>query len=120
MSTEEAAEVLGVHIVTVRRWLNSGELPGSNTPAGWRITKDDIESWLEKYRSRNEKALIQRINRKLRPNCERLRKTRGQNDWLNLGDYYIVDSRNVVVKSHVDPEEIGRELGVLKEDGTTP
>ncbi len=50
MTTEEAAEVLGVHIATVRRWLNSGELPGYNTPAGWRITRDNVQSWLDKYR----------------------------------------------------------------------
>ncbi len=49
MTTEEAAEVLGVHIATVRRWLNSGELPGYNTPAGWRITRENVQSWLDKY-----------------------------------------------------------------------
>ena len=49
MSTEEAAEVLGVHIVTVRRWLNSGELSGSCTPAGWRVTRENVQSWLDKY-----------------------------------------------------------------------
>jgi len=49
MTTEETAEVLGVHIATVRRWLNSGELSGSNTPAGWRITRENVQSWLDKY-----------------------------------------------------------------------
>ena len=50
MTTEETAEVVGVHIATVRRWLNSGELPGYNTPAGWRLTPADLETWLAKYR----------------------------------------------------------------------
>lgn len=49
MTTEETAEVIGVHIATVRRWLNSGELPGYNTPAGWRITRENVQSWLDKY-----------------------------------------------------------------------
>ncbi len=49
MSTEEVAEIIGVHIATVRRWLNSGELPGANTPAGWRIARENVMGWLDKY-----------------------------------------------------------------------
>ncbi len=56
MNTEEVAEAIGVHVATVRRWLNSGELPGANTPAGWRITKDDIEAWLAKYRRKEKES----------------------------------------------------------------
>lgn len=55
MNTDEVAEVIGVHVATVRRWLNSGELPGANTPAGWRITKADIEAWLAKYRRNTQR-----------------------------------------------------------------
>ncbi len=56
MTTEETAEVLGVHIATVRRWLNSGELPGYNTPAGWRITRENVQSWLDKYRKPEQRS----------------------------------------------------------------
>ena len=56
MTTEETAEVIGVHIATVRRWLNSGELSGSNTPAGWRLTPADLETWLAKYRKPEQRS----------------------------------------------------------------
>lgn len=61
-------------------------------------------------------AVIQRINRKLRPEWRRLRACRHNSRWWNdLGDYYIVDlDRNAIVRSHVEPETYGRELGVVK------
>jgi hypothetical protein len=60
-----------------------------------------------------ERALVQRINRKLKGQGEALRTTRGRRG--DLGDFYVVDlNRNFVVDKHVDLEECGRELGVLK------
>ncbi|MFO1371448.1 MAG: helix-turn-helix domain-containing protein [Candidatus Competibacteraceae bacterium] len=50
MNVHEAADVIGVHVETVRKWLAKGDLTGSLTPAGWRITPDDIDAWLAKYR----------------------------------------------------------------------
>jgi hypothetical protein len=63
------------------------------------------------------RALIQRINRKL--TTERgyvIKKTRG-NRWRGeLGDYYAVDpKRNCVVSEYIEPEDLGRELGVLRD-----
>ena len=58
------------------------------------------------------RALIQRINRKLEQNDQRLRVARGS----DLGRYYILDFKhNSVVKRHVDPEALGRDFGVLKD-----
>ena len=54
MNVHEVAIEIGVHVETVRRWLTKGELTGSNTPAGWRVTPADIEAWMAKYR-RKEK-----------------------------------------------------------------
>ncbi|MCB1822541.1 MAG: hypothetical protein KDI73_13335 [Candidatus Competibacteraceae bacterium] len=60
------------------------------------------------------KTLNSRINRKLDPVFQRLRKNRSSKDWSHLGDYFIEDfHRNTVIASHVDPEKIGREIGVL-------
>lgn len=60
------------------------------------------------------KALISRINRKLKPVFQRLRKNRSSRDWNYLGDFFIEDfRRNTVIDSHVDPKKIGREIGVL-------
>jgi len=42
-----------------------------------------------------------------------LKKTRGAIQ--DLGDYYILDVyRSFVVDHHVDPVDLGKELGVLK------
>lgn len=54
VNIEEAAEVLRVRTNRIRAWLATGELTSSNTSAGWRITKADIEAWMAKYR-RKEK-----------------------------------------------------------------
>jgi hypothetical protein len=62
------------------------------------------------------RALVQRINRKLAKDDEQLRKTRGQRWWTDLGDYHIVNyNMNALMRGHVDPEALGRELGVLSE-----
>lgn len=50
MNVHETAIEIGVHVQTVRKWLAKGELTGSNTSAGWRVTPADIEKWLEKHR----------------------------------------------------------------------
>ncbi len=62
------------------------------------------------------RAVIQRINRKIKPEHQRLRMCR-QNSrwWKDLGDHYIVDlDANLIRHSHVDPEAYGRELGVVQ------
>ena len=60
----------------------------------------------------SEPALVRRINRKLAPDLEQLRKSRG--DYPPLGDFWIRDcNRNFVVADHVDIEELARELGCL-------
>lgn len=60
------------------------------------------------------RALIQRINRKL-GTYEQVRKSRSSGAKYDLGDFYIIDhNRNFITATHVDPEELGRELGVLR------
>jgi hypothetical protein len=62
-----------------------------------------------------EKALYQRINRKLRADGEVLKRARGRVE-TTLGDYYVVNvERNFVAQHHVDLAELGRELGVMAE-----
>ena len=69
-----------------------------------------------------ERALFQRINRKLKQDNQALRTARGfwnGPDWYedtNLGRYYVIDIyRNVVVDHHVDLEGTAREWGALAE-----
>jgi hypothetical protein len=62
------------------------------------------------------RAVVQRINRKLAHNDEKLRVTRGRQMQMECGDYHIINfSMNAVVNKDVDPEALGRELGVLKD-----
>jgi hypothetical protein len=59
-------------------------------------------------------AVIKRINRKLRPDLEALKRTRSARAQLELGDYYVIDYRgNLILDKDVDPEEYGRDLGVV-------
>ena len=58
------------------------------------------------------RALIQR-NRKLRHDDHRLRTARG---WFSdLGHYYALDFKHKwIVKRHLEPEALSRDLGVVK------
>jgi hypothetical protein len=57
------------------------------------------------------RALTQRVNRALRKDGKVLKGRPGRGP---KGRYYIVNlARNVVVKHDVDPETLGRSLGVL-------
>ncbi|HEY3549338.1 MAG TPA: hypothetical protein VGK17_24980 [Propionicimonas sp.] len=65
------------------------------------------------------RALVQRINRKLAKENQVLKAQRGAAARLDnpqgLGAYYIVDTHSGNVDAqHVDPEKLGRELGVLQ------
>jgi hypothetical protein len=65
----------------------------------------------------SERNLIRRINRRLANEQESLRKTRGTRWWSYLGDYYIEDCyRNTIVAQHVNPEKLGRQLDVLRDN----
>lgn len=52
MTTEEAGKVLAVTPKTIRRWIKSGVLSGSQTPAGWRLTPEDVAEFLARHRHR--------------------------------------------------------------------
>ena len=61
----------------------------------------------------SESALVKRINRQLRPEMM-LRKTRGERLRMQVGEYHVHDFRqNLILHVHVDPEAMGRELGVI-------
>jgi hypothetical protein len=61
------------------------------------------------------RAAMQRINRKLAPDGEKLLKCREGARWLSdLGRYYILDvNRNVLLTRHVALDALGRKLKVL-------
>ncbi len=46
MTPDEAAKELKVATGTLRRWLQRGEFKAAKTPAGWRISEQDVERFL--------------------------------------------------------------------------
>jgi hypothetical protein len=54
------------------------------------------------------RAVIQRVNRRLRRDHRMLRVKRG-------GRAYVIDQRNGIVRSNIDIEGFARELGVLRD-----
>jgi hypothetical protein len=64
----------------------------------------------------SERAVTQRINRKLAASGEKLQKCRSDRWRHDVGDWYVIDvDRNLVLHKHVGLEELGRKLGVLHE-----
>ncbi len=63
----------------------------------------------------SKRALVQRINRKLILDDQQIRAVRGGNLELGVGKYFIVDvRRNLIIRTHIDLDELGREIGVLQ------
>lgn len=65
----------------------------------------------------SERALFARIDRALDKQEERLRRCRpGSRSHWELGDYYVINWRiGGLVHKDVDIEDLGRELGVLRD-----
>lgn len=62
-----------------------------------------------------ERALIQRINRRLKGDGEQLRTARSSRVALSVGRHYIIDvQRNFIAHRDVALEALGRKLGVLQ------
>jgi hypothetical protein len=62
-----------------------------------------------------KRALLQRINRKLVEEGEVLKTARGEIAQNDLGTFYVLDiNKNTVAAHDVDPETLGRKLGVLR------
>jgi hypothetical protein len=61
-----------------------------------------------------DRALFQRVDRKLRHQEQMLRKLRSNSRWRsNLGLYYVIDIRSGgIVSKCIDLEEFAKELGV--------
>ena len=62
-----------------------------------------------------DRALFQRINRRLAKQNEILKKTRGAGRaYLELGQYYVLNfNHNVIVRKDVELSSFAAELGVV-------
>jgi hypothetical protein len=66
----------------------------------------------------SERAIIARINRALAPQDMQLKTSRGWRMKLDVGDYYVVNTRiNGIVQpyKHMPLPDIARDVGVLKD-----
>ena len=63
----------------------------------------------------SERAVIQRINRKLAKDNEKLKTLHETSQSIhNIGRHYIVDIYSgAILHTHQDVESLGREIGVL-------
>jgi hypothetical protein len=61
------------------------------------------------------RALVARINRKLRADGEVLKAAHGARAESSVGHWYVLNlDRNQITRRHVDPEDLGRRLGCLQ------
>ena len=57
MTPKEAAEYLGLHLITIYRLVKKGKLPGFKIGGQWRFKKDLLDEWIAykiNKRSRDE------------------------------------------------------------------
>jgi len=54
LTVEDVAKQLKVHIKTVRHWINTGELEAMNIGRGYRISKSDLQAFIEKRKKRRD------------------------------------------------------------------
>lgn len=63
-----------------------------------------------------ERAIVQRINRRLKPDLLQLKKCRDGRWHDELGDYYLLDlNRNSIDEKHVDLATMAKELKVISD-----
>jgi hypothetical protein len=61
----------------------------------------------------SRRAVLQRINNRLAKDGEIVKKARARVE-TTVGEYFRLDvQRNYIVETHVDIEELGKELGAL-------
>ncbi|MGA1998338.1 MAG: hypothetical protein ABSH45_21445 [Bryobacteraceae bacterium] len=64
------------------------------------------------------RALIARVNRKLKHEDQQLRTARSQGTEITVGKYFVVSTNpndgNAIMETHVDLGELGQCLGVIQ------
>lgn len=50
-TVEEVAKELRVHAETVRQWIRSGELDAFDTGRGYRISRTDLDDFIQKRKT---------------------------------------------------------------------
>jgi excisionase family DNA binding protein len=58
MDVEEVAQYLNLHLMTVYRMLQSGVLPARKVGGRWRISKQELDEWLETHTGGTRKQIL--------------------------------------------------------------
>jgi hypothetical protein len=76
---------------------------------------EEVSMAAEKRVPVSERALIQRLNRKMWHDDLMIRTTRGGRAEIDLGRHYVLNWRiNGIAGKDIDLEDYGREFGVLQ------
>ena len=54
LTVEDVAKQLKVHIKTVRHWINTGELEAMDIGRGYRISKADLQVFIDRRKKRRQ------------------------------------------------------------------
>ena len=54
LTVEDVAKQLKVHIKTVRHWINTGELEAMDIGRGYRISKADLQAFIDRRKKRRQ------------------------------------------------------------------
>lgn len=61
------------------------------------------------------RAVYQRLARRLARSCEYLRTARYESPWFReLGRHYAINERNHICRTHINIEQLARDLGVIE------
>jgi len=54
MTVKEIAEYLGVHPMTIYKYVQHGKIPAFKIGASWRIRRDSIKKWMDENEHKNQ------------------------------------------------------------------
>jgi excisionase family DNA binding protein len=54
LTVEDVAKMLKVHVKTVRHWINTGELKAMDIGRGYRISRSDLQEFIDKRKNRRQ------------------------------------------------------------------
>ncbi len=54
MTVKEIAEYLGVHPMTIYKYVQEGKIPAFKIGASWRIRKESIKKWMDENEHKNQ------------------------------------------------------------------
>jgi excisionase family DNA binding protein len=54
MTVKEIAEYLGVHPMTIYKYVQEGKIPAFKIGASWRIRRESIKKWMDENEHKNQ------------------------------------------------------------------